>query len=181
VSKQLSQKRKIIFSNWCRQRDGNNCLYCGKPITSKCILDHLNDIRADNRLENFVNAHQSCNVSKLSNYDYQIIAMDKLKQNEKGMFIPKEEDVSEASTEIKISQNNFEITEKYISEKIITDGEILWHDALYGSVYQCKKKTDYGSVQCVRNYLFSLTCLEAPFMRTKNENGKSVIQRRVGN
>jgi len=181
VSKQLSQKRKVLFSNWCRQRDGDICLYCENPIGSKCILDHLNDNRSDNRLENFVNAHQSCNVAKSSNFDYQIIAMDKLQQNEKGLFIPKEEDNPEASTEIKISQNNYEITEQYISEKVITDGEIAWHDALYGSVYQCKKKTDYGSVQCVRNYLFSLTCPEAPFMRTKNEFGKSVIQRRVGN
>ena len=179
--KQLSQKQKINFSKWCKQRDGDVCFFCEKPLGKKHVLDHLNNARKDNRLENFVNAHQACNVAKAFNIDYQVKADEKLKQNEQALFIPKENNDPEATTEIKISQNNFEITEQYITEKIVTDGNILWHDALYGSVYQCKTKTRYGSPQCARNYLFILTCPEAPFMRTKNEKGKSVIIRRVGN
>jgi len=98
------------------------------------------------------------------------------------LFIPVEDNESEeTSTEIKISKNSYDITEQYVTEKILTDNRISWHDALYGSVYQCKKKTGYGSVQCVRNYLYTLTSPEAPFMVVKDENGKKMIQRRVGN
>jgi len=181
LTKQVSQKGKIRISRHCRQRDGNDCIYCEKLLGKSCVLDHLNNDRKDNRLENFVNAHQTCNVAKAFNIDYQIKASEKLKQNEQVLFIPKEYDEPEASTEIKISQNNFSITEQYINEKIITDGSISWHDALYGSVYQCKTKTGYGSPQCARNYLYTLTSNEAPFMRTKNEEGKSIITRRDGN
>jgi len=181
MTKNLSHKKKFLFSKWAKQRDGEICIYCIKPLGSKYVLEHLNDNRDDNRLENYVNAHQACNISKSFNIDYQIIAKEKLQQNENALFLPKEDDEPEASTEIKISQNNFDITEQYITEKIAIDQSISWHDALYGSVYQCKRKTGYGSTQCARNYLFVLTSPEASFMRTKNEQGKSIISRRKGN
>lgn len=96
--------------------------------------------------------------------------------------IPIEDNKSEeASTEIKISKNSFDITEQNIAEKTLTDGKISWHDALFGSTYQCKKKTRYGSVQCIRNYLYILTSPDAPFMKTKDENKKPIIVRRNQN
>jgi len=178
--KQLSQKAKIQFTKWIKQRDGPNCFYCRKEYPN--VLEHLDDNRNHNTLENFVLSHQTCNVAKNHNLDYQIMAQDKLKQNELAPFIPIEDNESEeASTEIKISKNSFDITEQYLSEKILTDDSISWHDALYGSVYQCKKKTGYGSVQCIRNYLYILTSPEAPFMKTKNENKKPIIVRRNQN
>ena len=179
---QLSHKAKIQMSRWCKQRDGDNCLYCVKPLGKRYILEHLDDNRNHNTLENFVNAHQHCNVAKKNNFDYQVIADDKRKQNELTPFIPIEDNSSEeASTEIKISKTNFEITEQYLSEKILTDGFVTWHDALYGATYKCKKLTGYGSVQCTRNNLYTLTSPEAPFMKTKDKNKKPIIVRRNQN
>ena len=130
--KQLSQKAKIQFTNWIKQRDGPNCFYCRKEKPN--VIEHLDDNRNHNTLENFVLSHQTCNVAKNHNLDYQIMAQDKLKQNELAPFIPIEDNESEeASTEIKISKNSFDITEQYLSEKILTDDSISWHDALYGS------------------------------------------------
>jgi len=104
------------------------------------------------------------------------MADEKLKQNELSLFIPVEDNESEeCSTEIKIAQNSFDITERYATERALTDGSISWHDALYGSAYQCKRKTGYGSVQCVRNYLYILTCPEGPLMKTKDKNKKPII------
>jgi len=173
---QPSHKAKIQYCSWCKQRDGDNCLYCVKPLGKKFILEHLNDNRNDNRLENYALAHQSCNLLKAHNTDYNLIAQAKLKENETNLFIPIEDNESEeASTEIKISKNSYDITEQYLSEKILIDGSITWHDALYGSVYKCKKLTGYGSVQCTRNYLYTLTSPESPFMKTKDENKKPII------
>ena len=177
---QLSHKAKILFTKWVKQRDGPNCFYCKKERPN--ILEHLDDNRNHNTLENFVNSHQVCNVAKKFNIDYEVMAQDKLKQNQLTPFIPTEDNESEeASTEIKISKNSYDITEQYLAEKILTDGSITWHDALYGSVYKCKKLTGYGSVQCVRNYLYTLTSPEGPFMKTKDENKKPIIVMRNQN
>lgn len=184
MSKQPSQKAKIQNDKWLIQRDGLDCLFCRKPIprNQKHVQDHLNNNRDDNRLENYARVHCSCNVAKNSTTDYMIIAQEKLKENEQALFIPVDDNESEeASTEIKISKNSFDITEQYITEKILTDNSISWHDALFGSAYQCKKKTGYGSVQCIRNYLYILTSPDAPFMKTKDENKKPVIVRRTEN
>jgi len=179
---QPSQKHKIYICRACKERDGDNCLYCVKPLGKKFILEHLNSKRTDNRLENYALAHQHCNLLKAHNTDYDLIAQAKLKENETNLFIPTEDNESEeASTEIKISKNNFEITEQYLSEKILTDDSITWHDALYGSTFKCKKLTGYGSVQCIRNYLYILTSPESPFMKTKDKNKKPIIVRRNQN
>jgi len=110
------------------------------------------------------------------------MAKEKLLQNQLTPFIPIEDNESEeASTEIKISKTNFEIQEQYLLEKILTDGFITWHDALYGATYKCKKLTGHGSVQCTRNNLYTLTTAEAPFMKTKDKNKKPIIVRRNQN
>jgi len=178
--KDISHKAKIQFTKWIKQRDGPNCFYCKKPDPN--ILEHLDNDRSHTTLEYLVNAHQHCNVAKKFNFDYQVMADEKLLQNQLTPFIPIEDNESEeASTEIKISKTNFEITEQYLAEKILTDGFVTWHDALYGATYKCKKLTGHGSVQCTRNYLYILTSPESPFMKTKDENKKPIIVRRNQN
>src|SRR3990172_12484291 len=114
--KHISQKAKILYSKWCKQRDGENCLYCGKTLGSRYVLDHLNNNRQDNRLENFCLCHQSCNITKVFNIDHQLIAQQKLKENELALFIPVEDKSDDqVSTEIKINKSNSDILEQYIS------------------------------------------------------------------
>lgn len=182
MPKNFSQKAKITYCKNCKQRDGEICLYCKKPLGKKYVLEHLNDDRSDNRLENFCLAHPSCNVAKKYHADYQILAKEKLLENESALFIPIEDKTDdEASTEIKISKNNFDIVEQYLSEKIVLDEKISWDDALYGATYKCKKLTGFGSVQCIRNYLKILTSSESKFMQTKDESKNKIIVRRTGN
>jgi hypothetical protein len=58
----------------------------------------------------------------------------------------------------------------------------MWDHALYGAVLYCKKKTGYGSTKSLREYLYVLTRgPEAPFMVTKNDEGKKIIVKRTGN
>jgi len=184
MTRKSSQKQNRITNNYCIQRDGLNCLFCEIPIPKNqaCVIDHLNDNPLEDRLENRARCHQKCNIDKINNFDYQILADTKRRNNLIHPFIPKEDNESEEmSSEIKISKSNFDITEENITERILVDGFILWHDALYGSVYKCKKITGYGSVQCVRNYLYTLTSEFSPFMKAKNEKGKSIITKRCDN
>jgi len=179
LSNRPSQKAKIINWKWLGQRDDENCLYCKKPNPN--VIDHLNNNPNDNRLENYAKAHQSCNIAKAYNTDYSIIAQTKLKENELSLFIPVEDNTpDEVSSEIKISKNNFEIIEQYISEIIKLENKISWDDALYGGTYKCKKITGYGSPQCTRNYLKILTSSSAPFIQTKDDNKKKIIVKRTG-
>jgi len=101
--KQLSQKAKIQFTKWIKQRDGPNCFYCRKEYPN--VLEHLDDNRNHNTLENFVLSHQTCNVAKNHNLDYQIMAQDKLKQNELAPFIQLQQRLKLVKT-VLILQNN---------------------------------------------------------------------------
>ena len=169
------------------ERDGGCCcFYCRRKLgITKVIYEHLNSKRSDNRPENIVISCQSCNIKKISNPDLQIIAKDKLEQNENGNFLSERNLVESyephnTSTEIDINTSNFEITDKYLTEVIQTDGNILYLDALNSCVYLCKKKIGHGSQQSVRNYIATLTCTVAPFMIIRDENNKKLIVKRSG-
>lgn len=187
MSRHLSAKQKQEYLPLLLIRDdGFNCLYCKQPLTTKdFIYEHLNDNRKDNRMENIVLAHHSCNIKKATYTDYKIIASEKLTDNESKLFvrenIPMPVEAKEVSTEIEINVTNYEITEQFLQEKIMTDGSIEFTDALNSIGYLCHKKTGHGSPQSVRNYINLLASSVGPFMITKNEEKKKIIVKRTGN
>jgi len=169
------------------ERDGGCCcFYCQRKLgITEVIFEHLNCNRTDNRPENIVISCQSCNVKKITSPDLQIIAKDKLKQNENGNFLSERNFIEDTgsqnvSTEININVSNYDITRKYITEVIQTDGSILKSDALNSCVYLCKEKTGHGSQQSVRNYIDTLTSSVGPFMIICDENNKKLIVKRSG-
>ncbi len=186
MSKGLSHKKKMELLPLLIERDGAYCLYCkNKLALDEIIFEHLNGNRSDNRLENITSSCQSCNIKKITNADLQIIAKEKLKQNEDKNFLSERnfvEDVQtqNVSTEININVSNYEITKKYIAEIILTDGFILKSDALNSCVYLCKEKTGHGSHQSVRNYIDTLTSSLGPFMMIKDDDNKKLIVQRKG-
>jgi hypothetical protein len=150
------------------------------------VIEHLNNNRMDNRLENLALAHQKCNIQKVNSFDYQIIAKERLKKNESKVLLERKniEDrtPNDTSTEIQINQANHSIVEQFITERVNTDGAVEWQDALYAAVYKCRETTGYGSTQSVREYLKTLTSMLAPFMIIKDEKTrKKMIARRTGN
>ena len=169
------------------ERDGGCCcFYCRRKLgITEVKFEHLNCNRTDNRPENIVISCQSCNVKKITSSDLQIIAKDKLKQNENGNFLSERNFVEDTgsqnvSTEININVSNYDVTRKYITEVIQTDGSILKSDALNSCVYLCKEKTGHGSQQSVRNYIDTLTSSVGPFMIICDENNKNLIVKRSG-
>lgn len=169
------------------ERDGGCCcFYCQKKLSiTEVNYEHLNGNRSDNRLENIVISCQSCNIKKITNFDFQIMSKEKLKQNEDGNFLSErnfveDTELQSVSTEITINVSNYDVARKYITEVVQTDGSILKSDALNSCVYLCKEKTGHGSQQSVRNYIDTLTSSVGPFMIIRDENNKNLIVKRSG-
>lgn|SRR2546428_5622445 len=187
MSKQLSYMQKLEYLPLLIKRDGFICIYCKQSLTYySFIYEHLNNKRYDNRLENIALAHQSCNIRKAKFFDYQIIANEKLFENERKLFVREKilvEDLGakEQSTEIEINQVNFAIVLQHLSECLQTNGSIEYSDALNSSVYLCKTKSGHGSQQSMRNYIATLTSSVGPFMIARDANKKKIILKRSGN
>ena len=149
------------------------------------VYEHLNKNRLDNRIENIVLSHQSCNIKKVTNFDYQIMSREKLEANEKICLSERKFSDSltdhQSSSEIGISIRTFQITEQYLEEHISTDGFVLFEDALWSIVFKARKETNYGSHQAVRAHINALTCPDAPFEMKRNSFNKKIIIKRIEN
>jgi len=186
MTRTLTQTSKIKFLHQLIERDGFVCYQCEKPLgKNDYVYEHLDDNRHHNNFENIALAHQSCNIKKIKDFDMQLKAQEKLKQNEEMCLSERKlEDKSgheQYSSEISINTKNYSFTEQYISEHIQTDGSMLYSDALNSITYLCKKRTGHGSDQAVRRYLNQLTCAESLYMIVKNDKGKRVIIKRLEN
>ena len=164
-------------------RDGGfKCFYCKQELSMKRLsFDHLNNNRADNRMENLVLCHQSCNIKKISHLDYQIMASQKLKGNEEEFSVSErktEKTDFDSNSEIGINVGTYEIVETYLNQEIQNGGHVKFNDALYSIVYICKQRTGHGSEPAVRRHLNTLTALIAPFELKKNDAKEKIIVRR---
>lgn len=161
---------------------GFNCFYCKQQLSmNKLAFDHLNNNRKDNRMENLVLCHQSCNIKKISNLDYQVMAAQKLKENEEDFSVSEKnagKNDFDNNSEIGINVGTYEIVETYLEQEIQNGGHIKFNDALYSIVYICKKRTGHGSEPAVRRHLNTLTATVAPFELTKNNAKEKIIVRR---
>lgn len=187
MNKTLTVTMKQKYLPLILERDGGYiCFYCKQALDPMdFVYEHLNGKRLDNRIENIVLAHQSCNVKKVTNFDYQIIAKEKLEVNEKICLSERKFSDSltdhQSSSEIGISIKTFQITHQYLEEHISTDGFVLFEDALWSIVFKARKETNYGSHQAVRAHINALTCQDAPFEMKRDSSNKKIIVKRIGN
>ena len=187
MNKSLTKKQKLEYFPFIIERDDAFvCFYCNKKLTvSTCIYDHLNDKQWDNRLENLVFACQSCNNKKPKDSDIQIKATEKLRasenQHSSNLLSERKLEEERPMTEIDISTANRQISRRWLTERITTDGSVLYEEALNSITFLCTEATGHGSQQAVRGYLNALTSLAAPFMIVKNDAKKRTIARRSGN
>ena len=178
MTKSLTQSLKQKDLPILIQRDnGFNCLYCKKPLTGDYIFEHLNGNRLDNRIENLVLACQSCNISKITDSDYDLVAQEKLKQNEE-MGIRYLEDhgaFENNSSEININQTMRPFVKRWISERIVTDGKVELSEAINCLVYLCQENYSHGAEPTIRRYVKELTCSVAEWQVVKDDKGKKII------
>jgi len=180
-----TQKRQLL--TYLVERDGYHCFYCKKGFKSvrDPIIEHLNDDETDDREDNLVLAHQSCNTLKYTQKDkkYFNMAELKLEDNEKHLYVResflKKNSKDEASTEITISKKCFDITEKYVTDNVLANGWVVYKETMDSIVYLCRKKIGYGSEQQIRSHIQALTSHVAPFEITKDpKTKKKIIKKR---
>jgi len=180
MSRTLTTDKKLKLLPLLIERDGFRCLYCKKKFKGNdYIYEHLNDNRADNRPENIVLAHQKCNIEKIENWDYQLYAKEKLKENEEQLFLGENSVRTDVGvpTEITISHQCYSITNERISEIIKTHGKYEFKEALYDCIFLCREKTGNGSEQAIRRHILTLTSSIANFEIIKKDNKKWIVKR----
>ncbi|MCH7648222.1 MAG: HNH endonuclease [Thaumarchaeota archaeon] len=181
MTKSLTQSLKQKDLPILIQRDnGFNCLYCKKPLTGDYIFEHLNSDRLDNRIENLALSCQSCNITKITDYDLDLIAQEKLKQNEAAGLKYLEDGTAHEnnSSEIEINKALYSFTEQYLSEQITAHVNILFDDTLTELTYLAQKRFGHGSEATFRKYLKSLTCKVSELQVVKDDKIKKIICRR---
>jgi len=182
--KRLTDKQKTHRKPYLAERDGLICIYCNLQLDpNDSEIDHLNDDYTDNQIENNVLCHRKCNLEKRNNYDYQIIAGEKLESNLRSSFKTYVEDRNDYtnSPEIEHNINVKSFVKQFITEKIQTDGSMPYADALNGLTYLCGEKFDHCSQVTIRRHLDAICSDWAPFMKSKNKSGKYLIVKREGN
>ena len=180
-----AQKRQLL--TYLVERDGYHCFYCKKGFKSvrDPIIEHLNDDETDDREDNLVLAHQSCNILKSAQKDKKYLSMAELKleDNEKHLYVResflKKNSKDEASTEITISKKCFDITEKYVTDNVLANSWVVYKETMHSIVYLCRKKIGYGSEQQIRSHIQALTSHVAPFEMIKDPiTKKKIIKKR---
>jgi len=182
--KLLTANQKLKLRDKLIERDGTKCLYCNCELNiNDCDIDHLDNNPKNNNEENLLLCHHKCNLEKRNNFDYQIISSDKLKFNQNRILRTHLEDESEYgnSPEIEHNVKVKEFVKQMLYEKINTDGEIEWDDALNGFTYLASEKFGHCSQTTIRRHLDAFTSSYAPYMKIKNNKGLKVIVRRAGN
>ena len=190
MSRKLTAAQKHKMFKYLVDRDGYLCFYCKKKFKSvrDPIYEHLNNDETDDREDNLVLAHQSCNILKSTQKDKKYLDMAELKliENEKhagDLYVResflKKNSKDEASTEITISKKCFDITEKYVTDNVLANGWVVYKETMDSIVYLCRKKIGYGSEQQIRSHIQALTSHVAPFEITKDpKTKKKIIKKR---
>ena len=182
--KLLTANQKLKLRDKLIERDGTKCLYCNCELNvNDCDIDHLDNNPKNNNEGNLVLCHHKCNLEKRNNFDYQIISSEKLEFNQNRILRTYLEDESDYgnSPEIEHNVKVKEFVKQMLYEKINTDGEIEWNDALNGFTYLSSEKFGHCSQTTIRRHLDAFTSSYAPYMKIKNNKGQKVIVRRAGN
>lgn len=190
MSKHLTDRMKAEYLDILIGRDeGYRCWYpsCHKPFSLSQseeeghLFDHLNNNRRDNRIDNLVLCCRSCNNTKPTDFDMQLLAMDKLRDNEKKHYMREKfnkKPTNQQDSEVQISKENYQICYRYVAKNVDAFGEINFKETVNSVVYQCRQNNNTGSPQSVYNYLRVICSRESPYEITKDDDGKKVIRRK---
>jgi len=183
LAKLLTPKEKIGIKEYHIKVDGTDCVYCEKELDlDTCVIAHLNNNPKNNADWNHALAHQECNIDAIDNIDYHFQAQERIRLNHSKIYAPRIEIKNEnVSTEVDINVTNRQLTKQKLFEWTINEQKIEHSEAMNSVTYLCIELTGHGSQKCVRDYIAALCSPVAPFMITKDENGKKMIERRTGN
>ena len=181
MTKSLTQSLKQKFLPMLINRDkGFACFYCKKTLTDEYVFDHLSSKRQDNRIENLVLACQSCNIKKIESVEFQLMADEKLLQNEElGLHYLEDPTAHENnSSEIEINTSLYNFHKKYINEQIALEGKYAFNDAIAELPFLCQDRFGHGSEMSTRRYLKQFTSKVSDLQIIKDDKNKKIICKR---
>jgi len=181
LSKYLTPKQKVGIKEYLVKEDGTDCVHCEKVLDlDTCVISHLDNNPKHNDPWNHALSHQQCNIDVIKNFDYQLKAQERIRQNHSKIYAPRIEIKNEnVSTEVDINVTNRQLTKQKLTEWTIDKQTIEHNEAMNSITYLCTELTGHGSQKCVREYINMLCSSVGPFMIVKDENKNKVIQRRT--
>jgi len=177
-------KKKAWLPRLIEDQGGFICYQCDDTLKpGHYVFEHLNDRRDDTRYENTGLGCVSCNNKKPYELDMQLKAQELLaKKEEAGLKYLEDETAHEqTSSEININKALYSFTKQYITEKIVTDVNVSFDDAVSELPYLTQERFGHGSEQSVRRYLKQLTCKASEWQVVKDDKNKKIICKRVLN
>jgi len=194
-TKHLTLNQKAKWLPYVIERDGNICFYCEQRFMNTDhrwtrVFDHLNNNAEDNRPENIVLAHWYCNEKKKTDCDWQILAQDKLKENEMqveslGEGERKKLQHTETNTEIDSNTEFSKTTEEYLIERLFPhhgksplENDLDYVETLNNITLRCYRKNKHASQNTVRRILDMFCASEGNFEKVKIDGRYKIRVRR---
>ncbi len=185
----LSYKLKKEINPIVLERDGYKCLYnnCEFTETNPLEYDHLNNNPQDNRPENLAFCCHTCNNKKKFSPEMQVIAHEKMIENERTVLmragmLADTGTTEQLTTSQAINKTNRRLALQWITEHTITEPEIIVKDAVNAIVNLCQDSNDTGSQSAVYRYIDEFTNpYNGKFTLCSNPQGKTIIRRRSEN
>ncbi len=181
------QKAKEYPIHYANQK--GLCLFCSKEFNEYFTpeVDHLNNNKHDNRIENHALVCHSCNNLKKSNAEMQVIASEKLKENEKRVYaceriLADSGTIEDLTSSQAINKTNTRITKQFLSEHTINNQILILKDAVNAITNICQDNNGTGSQSAIYKTIDYLTnTINGKYTICLNEFGKNVIKRRTEN
>lgn len=181
------------------------CFYCGEKFDDNSVhfsrvWEHLNDNESDNRPENMVWAHAVCNEEKKNNYDWKILAAEKLRENQKWAqrnepAIKGEMEGARTFSQHKPTSDEADVAAvlykhavQLLTQELLPQGgnppkrdSIPLKEAAECVDYLTKVETGgRGSQSAAQRHLETLSCAISKDFERRSINGKQIIFRRTG-
>jgi len=201
--KELTTNKKAKYYPTLVQRDGGDvCFYDKQPFVDSIEgmqrnFDHLNNDPFDNRIENLVLCHAECNQKKKWNFDMQLLAHEKLKENVASASVPLSgngrerfsithtgDDEDEELTEGQMNLTINKLVRSTLDEKLPENSQdkFSYSKMLKAITYLVIEQTKgRGSESAVRRSLDAFCSITAPWEDYKEGKGNRVIRRRKQN
>jgi len=185
----LTHRLKKEFFRIIVEKDDYKCFYCNEGFSDvhPAEYDHLNNNSNDSRIENCVFCHHECNIKKKTSSDWQIKAMEKLKQNERVLLASERRladtgSVEELTSSQAISKAVRPVAMQWLEEHILMEQELLLRHVVPAIANLCQTQIGWGSHAAIRRYIEEwCNPYNGKFTLTKNDSEQTIIRKRTEN
>ena len=188
MQRYLTTSKKDMLKPFLSRRDGPQYFYCSENFDHsshelKLTFDHLDDNPFNNERENLVLAHWKCNQLKKSYPEYQLMAKNKLHENQVSFDSIGESETTSpkpASKEIDLNVAIKKLTWEYLQDRLVRQNvpALNYNDTAHSISFIFWERSGHGSSETVKRHLNDFCSTAAPF-KAVEENGETVIVKKT--